>query len=71
MTIMTQTAIYGSSSLDSTSGLVARIRKSWADHRLYLGTVRELEQLSDRELADLGIHRASIPGIARASVYPA
>lgn len=68
---MTQTATYSDASLASGAGLVARIRKGWADYRLYLSTVRELQQLSDRELADLGIHRASIAGIARESVYSA
>lgn len=56
---------------DAADGLLARLRRMWADYRLYSATVQELQQLSDRELADLGIHRSSIQGIARDSVYRA
>mgnify|MGYP001333922815 CR=1 FL=1 len=41
--------------------LVNRYR-SW---RTYRTTYEELMQLSNRELADLGINRAEIPAIAR------
>jgi uncharacterized protein YjiS (DUF1127 family) len=49
----------------------ARLRKAIADYRLYRSTLDELAVLSDRELADLGISRHSIHGIARESVYGA
>ncbi len=52
-------------------GIVARIRQAIADYRLYLATLNELQQLNDRDLADLGIHRAMIREIARESVYGA
>lgn len=52
-------------------GLVDRVKKLFADLRLYQATVRELSDLSDRELADLGISRSSIRDIARQSVYAA
>jgi uncharacterized protein YjiS (DUF1127 family) len=35
----------------------------------YRVTVQELEQLSDRELADLGIGRGDIHSIAKQSVW--
>jgi uncharacterized protein YjiS (DUF1127 family) len=38
-------------------------RLAW--HRNYRRTLDELENLSDRELADIGIHRSLIPEIAR------
>lgn len=41
-----------------------RIRK----YNKYRNTVRELNNLSDRELSDLGISRFEIPGIARQAV---
>lgn len=50
-------------------GLVERVKKIFADLRLYQTTVRELNALSDRELFDLGISRGSIHDIARQSVY--
>ncbi len=37
--------------------------------RVYIRTVTELNGLTDRELADLGIGRASIPEIAHEAAY--
>ena len=70
---MTQSIIMNgqTAAVDSSSNLVARARKALADYRVYRATVQELSQLTDRELADLGIHRSSINGIARESVYGA
>lgn len=39
------------------------------DHHNYRTTVRELSQLDDATLADLGIHRSSIRAEARKAVY--
>jgi uncharacterized protein YjiS (DUF1127 family) len=36
---------------------------------MYSQTARELDALTDRELADLGIHRASIRQIAIQAAY--
>lgn len=58
-------------SLDADQGLLARIGKALADYRLYLATIEELRQLSDRDLNDLGLHRSSIRDIAHESVYGA
>lgn len=52
-------------------GFFARLNKMIADYRLYQATIAELAQLSDRDLSDLGIHRASIRDIAHESVYGA
>jgi uncharacterized protein YjiS (DUF1127 family) len=41
---------------------------SW---RRYRQSVRELNRLSDRELADLGIGRAEIPVVVRRSMFAA
>ena len=40
------------------------IRAAMVRRRMYIQTARELNALTDRELADLGIHRADIPQIA-------
>jgi uncharacterized protein YjiS (DUF1127 family) len=40
-----------------------------AQRRVYLRTVAELNGLSDRELADLGISRLGITDIAREAAY--
>ena len=42
-----------------------RIYSAFNNWRLYRRTYRELAQLSERELSDLGIHRSQIPTIAR------
>jgi len=40
-----------------------RLFRAW---RGYARSVRELSTLSDRELADIGVHRSEIPAVARA-----
>lgn len=54
-----------------TAGLFARIRKAFADYRVYVQTRNELDALSDRELADLGISRLNIDVVARDAAYAA
>lgn len=44
-----------------------RVRK--ARYSVYRTTVRELDALSERELADLGIHRSAIRAIAYQAAY--
>lgn len=50
-------------------GFIADVRKSWADHKLFLQTQEELNRLSRSELDDLGISRYDITRIAYDSVY--
>lgn len=38
-------------------------------YKLYRQTVRELSELSDRELADLGIFRFEIAAVARKATF--
>lgn len=40
-----------------------------ADYRIYRATLSELQGLSDRSLADLGLHRSGLRGIALHAVY--
>jgi uncharacterized protein YjiS (DUF1127 family) len=40
-----------------------------SQRRVYTRTVAELNALTDRELADLGISRLAIPEIARGAAY--
>jgi uncharacterized protein YjiS (DUF1127 family) len=46
-----------------------RFCEAMQKHRTYRETVRELNRLSDRELADLGIHRSMIKSIAMEGHY--
>jgi len=64
--VNTQTATPVTGLRGRYSNLVRRLN----DNRIYARTVRELESLSDRELADLGLSRASLRDVARAAVYP-
>lgn len=50
---------------DLRTGLAYRA----AQHRLYRSTKSQLEMLSDRELADINIHRSMIPEIAAEAAY--
>ncbi len=50
------------------SGIFANLNNFWQDYRLYRQTVKELTNLSDRELADLNISRWDIDRIARQAV---
>ena len=45
------------------------VKGAYQRRRTYDQTVRELKALSDRELADLGMHRAMISGIAMEAAY--
>ena len=44
---------------------------SYKQHRLYRETFNELSALSNRELADLGLHRSNLHQIARESAQTA
>jgi uncharacterized protein YjiS (DUF1127 family) len=52
-------------------GFFARLRRTFADYRVFLQTRDELQALSDRELADLGIARLNIDEVARGAVRAA
>lgn len=48
---------------------IADLRAAWSEYRAYIDTLTELEAMSDRDLADIGISRHSIRDIAREAVY--
>lgn len=50
---------------NTSGGLLASIKDAFARHTVYMTTLRELQSLNQRELDDLGIHRAMIKEIAR------
>lgn len=56
---------------DRFSGLLAQVKAAFARRAVFTQTLRELNALSDRELADLGIARADITTIAREAAYGA
>lgn len=54
---------------DRFSGLLAQIKVMIARRAVYNQTVRELNILTDRELADLGLSRFDIPSVAHEAAY--
>lgn len=63
----TQGAHHGFSA--GIADFVAHVRETMARRRIYRQTVAELNQLTDRELADLQINRSSIQAVAREAAY--
>lgn len=53
----------------SFNGLVARMNDARRRYSVYRQTVAELNSLSDRDLSDLGIARASITSVATEAAY--
>lgn len=67
---------YNSTLTTSRFDLVARAqalfadgKEAWTRYRLYRNTLNELRELSDRELADLGLARANLRSIAYETAY--
>jgi len=54
---------------DRFPGFIANLKATFARRAVYMQTVRELDALTDRELADLGISRLDVPALAREAAY--
>jgi len=54
---------------DRLGDFVKTLRTRRAKHRVYRQTLTELQALSDRELADLGLTRAMLRGLAMDAAY--
>lgn len=54
---------------DRIAAMLTGGRDAFAKRRVYVQTVEELNRLTDRELADLGISRLSIEDVARDAAY--
>ncbi len=61
----------GASIWQRLSEMAATLSERRAQHRAYASTVNQLVALSDRDLTDMGIHRADIHDIARQAAYGA
>ena len=58
-------AFGGASIWQPLAALKANLAQRLVQYRAYRSTVDELAMLTDRELADLGIHRADIHAVAQ------
>ncbi|MFN3847410.1 MAG: DUF1127 domain-containing protein [Paracoccaceae bacterium] len=54
---------------DRAAAFVKSFRAGLERRRVFKQTVRELQALSNRELADLGIHRSMITRVANEAAY--
>lgn len=54
---------------DRFGSLFSGLKLALQQRRIYNQTVHELRTLSDRDLADLGIHRAMITDVAKEAAY--
>lgn len=53
------------------SGLLDTLRARAARRKVYFQTLNELALLSDRDLADLGLHRSELKRVAWQAAYDA
>ncbi len=69
MAYVNSTTISRRGFFDRFSGVKDSVLTAIRQRRIYERTVAELNNLTDRELNDLGISRFSIPELARESAY--
>lgn len=55
--------------VDRIAGSLATAKEAWRRHALYRQTLRELNALSARDLADLGLNRSMLNSIATEAAY--
>lgn len=69
MAYVNSTRLAGNGLAHRIAGWVKSIKTAAARRAVYEQTVRELNALTNRELADLGIARLNIQDVARAAAY--
>lgn len=69
MAFITETRTNGISLIQRLTNLRGNFTEARAQRKIYKTTVSELENLSGRELADLGLSRSSIKSIALEAAY--
>lgn len=65
----TSTQTTAGSLRDTARSLVANFKDELARRRVFIQTKRELNSLSNRELADLGLRRSEITRLAHEAAY--
>ena len=64
MAYLTNTTASNTSLFAQLRGLFATAANRYKQHRVYRQTLEELSDLSNRELADLGLHRSDLRRVA-------
>ena len=64
MADMTDLRVHGPSLAERVSALRDALAHRAARRKAYRKTYDELSRVSDRDLADMGLHRSMIPGVA-------
>ena len=67
----TERSLAGATLATRLSDARATLSERFARYRTYRQTLSELASLTDRDLADLGLHRADIRSVARDAAYAA
>ncbi len=67
MAYLTTTSATDTSFTARATAAFQHVVASYKQHRLYRETFNELSALSNRELADLGLHRSNLQQVARES----
>ncbi|MEY8830531.1 DUF1127 domain-containing protein [Sedimentitalea sp. XS_ASV28] len=60
-----------SNSVPIASNWLQRLKTRFHNYRVYRNTLNELSVLSDRELADLGLHHSMLQRVAYQAAYKA
>lgn len=55
--------------VDRLAGMIVEVRAALARRAVYAQTLRELDALTNRELADLALSRTDIARVAREAAY--
>ena len=69
MAYVNTTRVAGNGLAGHVAAFVKSVRLALQRRAVYEQAVRELNMLTNRELADLGISRSSIQSVARAAAY--
>ena len=69
MAYVTSDRVSGLNPLAWLSNVMANVAQNRAQRGVYLETLHELETMSDRDLADIGISRVQIKDIAYEAAY--
>ena len=69
MAFVTETRTGGTTFFSRLASLRVDLQTRYAKHRVYRTTFKELNALSSRDLADLGINRTQIKSIAYEAAY--